>query len=77
MSPGAPAGATRHVLVLNAGSSSLKAALVGPPGVAVWRDEVDWGADASRQADRVSALTGLLAGLDGQSTDSSGQGRRD
>lgn len=51
-----------RVLVLNPGSSSLKAAVLEPPG----RDPVatmtqDWGADATRKADRGSAVAVVLA----------------
>ncbi len=40
----APAGT---VLVLNAGSSSLKAALIGPQDERLWRDQWDWKATAA------------------------------
>jgi acetate kinase len=46
------------VFVLNAGSSSLKASLVGP-GVDA-RASVAWGSDASRQANRASAVESVL-----------------
>jgi acetate kinase len=49
-----------RVLVLNPGSSSLKAALIEPPGreplAAV---TVDWGADATRVTDRMSGTAAL------------------
>jgi acetate kinase len=57
-----------RVLVLNAGSSSLKASLVSAAGVSLWRDEIDWGADASRRSDRADALTSLIHGLTARST---------
>jgi acetate kinase len=46
------------VFVLNAGSSSLKASLVGPPHDE--RASVAWGSDASRAADRSRALEAAL-----------------
>jgi acetate kinase len=61
----APTSDAGAVLVLNAGSSSLKASRIDPDGVAVWRDEVDWGADASRRSDRADTLSSLLARMDG------------
>jgi acetate kinase len=62
-----------RVLVLNPGSSSLKAAVLEPPG----RDPIaattqDWGADASRREDRGSAVAVVLASFasDGVATSS-------
>jgi acetate kinase len=52
-----------RVLVLNAGSSSLKGALVEPAGRTVARAEVVWGADASRTDDRAGDLADLIARL--------------
>ncbi|HKZ90889.1 MAG TPA: acetate/propionate family kinase [Candidatus Limnocylindrales bacterium] len=60
--PPAPDGAPR-ILVLNAGSSSLKAALVVLPDVTAGRAEVSWGADASRHRDRASGLASALREL--------------
>jgi acetate kinase len=60
--PGAPT-----ILVLNAGSSSLKGALVstGPaaPPAPLATDQVAWGADASRVPDRTGRVRELIATL--------------
>lgn len=55
--------AAPRVLVLNAGSSSLKAALIEPPLATLGRTEVSWGADASRVRDRVAGLESALEDL--------------
>jgi len=52
-----------RILVLNAGSSSLKAALVETPDVTLARTEISWGSDASRSADRAAGLEGALREL--------------
>jgi acetate kinase len=53
-----------RVLVLNAGSSTLKASVVDHPGrEPVFATTLDWGADASRAAGRDDALTRLLETL--------------
>lgn len=50
-----------RVLVLNPGSSSLKAAVLEPPGrVAIAQTALDWGADASRASGRGSAISAVL-----------------
>lgn len=51
-----------RILVLNAGSSSLKASLI-EDGTALQRAEVAWGADASRAPDRAASLGSTLASL--------------
>ena len=66
-----PAAEMRRVLVLNAGSSSLKASLVVPPGTTVARSEVGWGSDASRQGDRAGGLATALDALGARSGDAS------
>jgi acetate kinase len=48
-----------RVLVLNAGSSSLKASVVDE-GRAVARATVEWGSDATREADRESGVRAAL-----------------
>jgi acetate kinase len=48
-----------RVLVLNAGSSSLKASVVDE-GRAVARATIEWGSDATRQADRDSGVRAAL-----------------
>jgi acetate kinase len=52
-----------RILVLNAGSSSLKAALVETPDVTLARTEISWGSDASRSDDRAAGLEGALREL--------------
>jgi acetate kinase len=52
-----------RILVLNAGSSSLKGALIEPPGHTLARAEMAWGADASRATDRDAGVAGLVARL--------------
>jgi acetate kinase len=52
-----------RILVLNAGSSSLKAALVEPPDATVARAGISWGSDASRAKDRAAELEGALGAL--------------
>jgi acetate kinase len=53
-----------RILVLNAGSSSLKASIVVPPDETVARVEVDWGADASRAEGRDETVREALRTLD-------------
>ena len=53
----------QRILVLNPGSSSLKAALIELPDVTVARAEVSWGADASRSGDRLAGLQAALLEL--------------
>jgi acetate kinase len=53
-----------QALVLNAGSSSLKASLIGLPDTTLARVEVGWGADASRQGDRAAGVEEVLAALE-------------
>jgi acetate kinase len=48
-----------RVLVLNAGSSSLKAGVV-ESGRSIGSSTVDWGSDATAQADRAGALSRVL-----------------
>jgi acetate kinase len=59
--------AVPRILVLNAGSSSLKAALVeipaGSSGRALARAEVAWGADSTRVADRSEQVAAVVAQL--------------
>ena len=58
---------TVRVLVLNPGSSTLKAAVIEPPGrEPLARSIVDWGADATRGSDRVSAVTNVLAAAESE-----------
>lgn len=53
-----------RVLVLNPGSSSLKAAVLDPPGRdAVATAALDWGSDATRAAGRTSAVGAVLEAL--------------
>ncbi len=52
-----------RILVLNAGSSSLKMALIEPPGTTIARTDVSWGVDASRSSDRAEGLSAGLAEL--------------
>ena len=54
---------SRAVLVLNAGSSSLKASIVAPPDETIARTEVSWGADASRAARRDVGVRDVLRDL--------------
>jgi acetate kinase len=54
---------TRRVLVLNPGSSSLKASLIAPPETTLVRAEVSWGADASARGDRAAGLAEALGTL--------------
>ncbi|CAN5473265.1 acetate kinase [soil metagenome] len=56
--------ASTRVLVLNAGSSSLKASLIDLPDTTLARTEVGWEADASRQDDRSVGLQEALDALD-------------
>ena len=52
---------TLRVLVLNPGSSTLKASAIDAPGRdALAATTVDWGADATRSPDRTLALTDVL-----------------
>ncbi len=52
-----------RILVLNAGSSSLKGALVEPPGRTLARSEIAWGHDSSQVSDRAGRVAALVAGL--------------
>jgi acetate kinase len=52
-----------RVLVLNAGSSSLKASIVAPPDETIARAEVDRGADASRAAQHDVGVRDVLRDL--------------
>ncbi len=52
-----------RVLVLNAGSSSLKASAIETPERTIAALEVDWGSDASRSGNRDSGLRAALDGL--------------
>jgi acetate kinase len=56
-----------RILVLNAGSSSLKAGLVETPETTLARADVDWGSDASRQNDRADAVRQVLGEVRKQS----------
>ena len=49
-----------RVLVLNAGSSSLKASLVAAPDTTLARAGVSWGSDASRSTDRAAGVAEAL-----------------
>ena len=50
-----------RVLVLNPGSSSLKASVIEPPARdAVVATAISWGSDATRSADRASAVDAVL-----------------
>jgi acetate kinase len=62
--PAGLARGARRVLVLNPGSSSLKASLVAPPDDTLARTEVSWGADASRHGDRSAGLAAVLERLE-------------
>ena len=54
-----------RILVLNAGSSSLKASVVEPPARApVAAAAVDWGADTTRHGDRLRDVQRLLGQLE-------------
>jgi acetate kinase len=54
-----------RVLVINAGSSSLKASVLEPPGRdAVATTEFDWGADATRVSGRGSAIAEVVETID-------------
>jgi acetate kinase len=64
--PGEGARYGRRILVLNPGSSSLKASLVEPPEATLARAEVSWGIDASRNRERASAVEDLLRRLGDQ-----------
>ena len=56
-----------RILVLNPGSSSLKASLIEQPGDrTVARLERDWGSDATRQAGREEDLRAVVNDLGGQ-----------
>jgi acetate kinase len=55
---------TMRVLVLNAGSSSLKASAIDEPDVTVARADTSWGADASRANDRAAGLREVVQALD-------------
>jgi acetate kinase len=54
-----------RVLVLNPGSSTLKAAVIEPPGRgALATVNVDWGADATRVSGRTAGVTDVLASVE-------------
>ena len=56
-----------RILVLNSGSSSLKASLIEEPGDrTLGRLERDWGSDATRQADREGSLGAVIHELAGE-----------
>jgi acetate kinase len=55
-------GAMR-ILVLNAGSSSLKASAIGAPDVTLARADTSWGSDASRAEDRAAGLRDIMRTL--------------
>ncbi len=58
------AGLSGPVLVLNAGSSSLKASLIADRGaITLAAEEIDWGVEPSGAADRATALEQLVAGI--------------
>ena len=57
-----------RILVLNAGSSSLKASLIEARDATLARTELSWGADASRQGDRATGVEGALAALEREAT---------
>jgi acetate kinase len=67
-----------RVLVLNPGSSSLKASVLEPPGRdALATADFDWGADATRAPDQASSVSKVLdslgvAGVAGSSIDAVG-----
>jgi acetate kinase len=52
-----------RILVLNAGSSSLKASAIDAPDTTVARTDASWGADASRSGDRAAGLRAVLRAL--------------
>jgi acetate kinase len=52
-----------RVLVLNAGSSSLKASAIDAPGATVARADTSWGFDASRATDRAVGLREVVQTL--------------
>jgi acetate kinase len=52
-----------RVLVLNAGSSSLKASLIELPGRTLGQSDVDWGSDATGAADRAGDLRSAIERL--------------
>jgi acetate kinase len=54
---------TMRVLVLNAGSSSLKASAIDEPDITVARADTSWGADASRATDRAAGLREVVQAL--------------
>ena len=54
-----------RVLVLNPGSSTLKAAVIEPPGRdALATATVEWGADTTRVSDRASGVTKVLGAVE-------------
>jgi acetate kinase len=63
-------------LVLNAGSSTLKASLVEPSTGKALRASVDWAADSARAAERAGFLARLLDELDVGSSALAGVGHR-
>ena len=52
-----------RILVLNPGSSSLKASLVEAPDRTLARADVSWGSDASRASERARSIESVLAEL--------------
>jgi len=71
--PGAPT--RRRILVLNAGSSSLKASVV-EAGTALARSSVGWGADASRAGGRAATVRQVIGELSGQAGSPAAVGHR-
>jgi acetate kinase len=62
---GRPEHRSLRVLVLNPGSSTLKAAVLEPPGRdALATAIVDWGADATHQSGRASGVTNVLGAIE-------------
>ena len=54
-----------RILVLNPGSSTLKAAVIETPGRdALAKATIAWGADATRMADHASAISGVLGAVE-------------
>jgi acetate kinase len=67
-----PTGAGDAVLVLNAGSSSIKAALLSPDGACLWRDQRPWdpaAADDDERAPERVLATWLAPALDDHAGD--------
>ncbi len=55
-----------RILVVNAGSSSLKVSLLDDADGTDLRTSTEWGADATRQADREGGFSAALDALDAQ-----------